>query len=242
MTYLAPFRSVAARAFWIGLTIGSTVSCEVEFPHAPFPPNGPSVGSPTYAAFVRGRRDTLRVWAHSTTSVRADLSDLPPGHDATFSQVILEEYPGNLVYDLLWTPTESDTGFYHVSFTASGQTGAPDTTLIYTVGHAVDTDPVVTCPDTVYVTVGVPLTFSITAVDPDGDPLFLLARSFPAGSNYYQAINMLSWTWTVSGATASGTLEVRANEAGWFPIQFQAENAGHGFATTLVVARQGGGT
>ena len=143
----ARFGPVAARVLMLGAAVASTVSCEIDFPHAPFPEVAPSTTAPAYAAFLRGHRDTLTVQAVDANgdpilSVHADLSELPPGNDAAIS---IGAVPGvsGVRCRLLRTATESDAGLYRVSFTAiNALTGAPDTTLLYTVGHAVDTDPV----------------------------------------------------------------------------------------------------
>jgi hypothetical protein len=88
----------------------------------------------------------------------------------------------------------------------------------------------------VHVAVGVPQTIAVTAADPDGDPLFEFLPSDPLDPRSSQPFNRLAWTRTLTGPTASGTLEVRANVAGWFPVRFQAINAARGYATTMVVA------
>lgn len=244
MARLPHLASIATRALACGATVLAGVSCgpELEFPHAPSPEVPPSTAVPAYAAFLRGQRDTLTFQATDANgdpilSVLADLSDLPSGNDATFSTTPMTGAPGFLEGRLLWTAMASDTGLYRVSFVAmNALTGPPDTTLLYTVNHAVDIDPVVTCPDTVHVTVGVPQTIAITAADPDGDPIFELLPTDPLDARPNLPFNRLSWTSTQNGSTAVGTLQVRANAPGWYPVRFQAINAAHGIATTMVVA------
>jgi hypothetical protein len=239
----ASSRSKAIAGCLFGATVLTVVSCgeEIDFPHAPAPQVPPSTTAPAYAAFLRGQLDTLTFQAidangDAVQSVEADLSELPPGNDAIFSTAALAGTSG-LRCRLLWTATDADTGLYRVTFIATDErTGPTDTTLLYTVDHAVDIDPVVSCPGTVYVTVGVPQAFSVTATDPDGDPLFELWPTEPLGSSLYQSLNLLSWTFASNGSTAAGTLQIRANVAGWFPVRFTAFNAAHGFATTMVVA------
>jgi len=244
MARLSHLRSIASRFLACGAMVLAGVSCgpEVDFPHAPVPEAPPSTAVPPYAAFLRGQRDTLTLQATDANgdpvlSVLADLSELPPGNDAIFSTTPMAGASGSLEGRLLWTAMASDTGLHRVSFVAvNALTGPPDTTLLYTVNHAVDIDPVVTCPDTVHVTVGVPQTIAITAADPDGDPIFELLPTDPLDARPILSFNRLSWTRTLNGSTAAGTLQVRANVTGWFPVRFQAINAAHGFATTMVVA------
>lgn len=233
---------IIARLLACGIAVLTAVSCgpEIEFPHAPNPEAPPSTAVPPYAAFLRGHRDTLAFQAADANgdpilSVEANLSSLPSGNDAVFSTALGPS--GVLGCQLLWTATMSDTGYYAISFTAKNAlTGSPDTTLLYTVGHAVDIDPVVTCPDTVHVTVGIPQTISVMATDPDGDPIFQLLPTEPLDTSTVRPFNRLSWTHTLSGSTAAGILQVRANVPGWFPVRFTAINAAHGFATTIVVS------
>ena len=245
MTRPKRFGPIPGRVLLLVAAVASAASCgpEIRFPQAPLPPVPPGIAAPPYAAFLRGRLDTLDFSASDgdgdpVASVRANLTGLPPGNDATFSTAAVPGLSG-LQCRLLWTAGTSDTGVYPVSFTASNaMTGPTETILLYTVSHEVDTFPVVTCPDTVHVVVGVPHTFSVTAADPDGDPILEVVPSVHRpGSNVNYLIHELSWTRTLSGSTAEGTLQIRVDGAGWFPVQFQAMNAGHGFATTLVVAR-----
>lgn len=244
MARLSHLASIATRFLACGAMVLAGVSCgpEIEFPHAPFPQVPPSTTVAAYAAFLRGQRDTLAFQASDSNgdpilSVLADLSELPPGNDATLSTTPITGAPGSLECRLLWTAMASDTGLYRVSFVAmNALTGPRDTTLLYTVNHAVDIDPVVTCPDTVHVPVGVPRTIAITAADSDGDPIFELLPTEPLDSATIRPFNRLSWTRTLNGSTAAGTLQVRANTPGWFSVGFHAINAAHGFATTMVVA------
>lgn len=244
MARLSHLASIASRLLACGAVALAGASCgpEVDFPHAPPSEEPPSTAGPPYAAFLRGQRDTLTFQAIDANgdpilSVLADLSELPPGNDAVFSTTPMTGAPGSLECRLQWTAMASDTGQYRVSFVAmNALTGPPDTTLLYTVNHAADIDPVVTCPDTVHVTVGVPHSITITAADPDGDPVFELLPTDPLDARPILSFNRLSWTRTLNGSTATGTLQVRANVTGWFPVRFQAINAAHGYATTMVVA------
>ena len=246
MTSPTRFGPIAARVLLLGVTVVLTESCgpEINFP-SEIPPQEypPGTTARPYAAFLRGRQDTLNFHAvdadgDRVLSVIADLTALPPNHDAALSTDI-EPSTGRFKCRLLWTAQESDTEIYPVAFTAIGaSTGAPDTTLLYTVDHAVDIDPVITCPDTVHVAIGVPQTIAVTAVDPDGDPLFeFVPEVHVPGSDLNYRIRKLSWTRTLSGSTAAGTLQIRVDGPGWFPVRFQAINAAHGYATTLVIAR-----
>jgi hypothetical protein len=222
----------------------SSCGPEIDFPHAPFEPTTPEVVSIRYAAFVRGQTDSLRVMAIDADgdpvhSIEADLSGLPPGNDATFS--ILPPSSGTNVLEgrLTWTPAPGDTGRYPVSFTAiNDRRGASATTLIYTIDHVDDQFPIVTCPDSLHLEVGVEQVVSVSAEDPDGDPLFQFVPTDPLYTGKQLPVSLLSWNAVISGSRATGSLRLRANRAGIYSVSFTAINAGHGFGTMTLVARE----
>jgi hypothetical protein len=108
----------------------------------------------------------------------------------------------------------------------------PDSTRWYVEGWedvpavetAVDHAPVVTAPATVNARAGTPITISVSATDPDGDPIESLRATgigwgiFMAGDN---RTGVLTWT------PAEGDVGAR-------PMTFLASNALTGFARTMV--------
>jgi PKD repeat protein len=89
-----------------------------------------------------------------------------------------------------------------------------------------DRPPVVTAPATVSGNAGVPLTVSVTASDPDGNPITsLTASNLPSGASFSAAGDNLSGTmsWTPSGA-----------QGGTYNVTFTASNALSGSASTII--------
>lgn len=209
------------------------------YPHAPVGPSAPAIAGPRYAAFLRGQADSVAFRAQDANgdaidSVASDLAALPPGNDATLTSAPVSGSEA-LQCTLRWTAQTADTGIYPVIFTAMNDlTGPPDTIWIYTIDHPADVVPAVSCPDSLHLLAGVPRTFSVSADDPDGDPVFLFEPTAPLGGSTLQPLNLLSWDPTVSGSHADGTLTLRANRPGTFSVTFTAINAGNGFGTTTL--------
>jgi parallel beta-helix repeat protein len=112
------------------------------------------------------------------TSITADLSQLPAGHDATFTPDA-----GNLGGTLTWKPTFNDgrPSPYVVSFTASNARTVSASTSI-----SVESRPTVTAPANSTIGEGFPVTFTVTANDPDGQPIqdmYANMSGLPAGNN-----------------------------------------------------------
>jgi hypothetical protein len=213
------------------------------WPHAPPAPAPPSTAAPRYAAFVRGRADSIEFHASDSNgdpvdSVAFDRSAFPASNRPGFSVAPIQPLRTLLRCTLRWTAQPADTGSYRAIFTAiNHQRGAPDTTLVYTIGHDPDTPPLVTCPDTLHLVAGLARTVTVSASDPDGDPIFEFWPGDPISDSPLLPINLLSWTPAVSGSSATGTLRLRANQAGTFRLSFTAINALWGFgATTLAVS------
>ena len=233
-------RTLSALVFLAALS----ASCgpEIDFPHAPPLEVPPSTTAPRWAAFTRGQLDSITFDAidangQPVQEVEVDLSGLPPGHDATLST---QPVPGSTSTrcTLHWTPATEDTGLYRAIFTAvNALRGGPDTTVVYTIDHVDDLPPVVTCPDTLHLVAGVPRDISVSADDPEGDPLFLFTPTSPLDTGTIRPVNPLAWSSTIQGSHASGTLRLRVNVAGVFSIQFTAQNHLHGFGTILLYAQ-----
>ncbi|HEU4726084.1 MAG TPA: putative Ig domain-containing protein [Candidatus Eisenbacteria bacterium] len=96
-----------------------------------------------------------------------------------------------------------------------------------------DQEPVVSAPASITVNPGDAIGFTVSASDPDADPLFGLAANLsvlPAGNTA---------TFTPNGTFTSGAFAwtPRAEDAGTFAIEFTAFNALVGKATTSVTVR-----
>ncbi len=102
---------------------------------------------------------------------------------------------------------------------------------------AADHAPIITAPVTANATPGERLTMSVSAADPDGDPLTALVADLsllPAGSNASFVVNLartggtLTWTPVASDARASG-----------YRVMFTASNAMGGSAGTTIFVGAG---
>ncbi|HEU4725156.1 MAG TPA: putative Ig domain-containing protein [Candidatus Eisenbacteria bacterium] len=123
-----------------------------------------------------------------------------------------------------WTPGFNQAGSYTVAFTAANALSGSASTVI-DVSNS-DRAPVVTAPATVAGVEGSPISFNVSAADPDGDLIASLsALGLPAGASFTAAPGNTSgaFDWTPGFA-----------EAGAYPIVFRASNALNGAATTTI--------
>ncbi|HET7497134.1 MAG TPA: putative Ig domain-containing protein, partial [Candidatus Eisenbacteria bacterium] len=123
-----------------------------------------------------------------------------------------------------WTPSFTQSGSYNVTFTASNALNGTATTAI-TVTNS-DRAPVVTAPPTASGQVGVLLTFTVSASDPDGDAITSLSGApLPSGA-----------TFTANGTNTAGTFSwtPTTGQAGNYSVTFTAANALTGSATTAI--------
>jgi len=172
-----------------------------------------------YAAFTRGREDTFNFYA--TGPVIADLSQLPHGDEAVQS-CGPADYSGNIPCILRWRAAPEDTGRYAVTFRLKADwVGGIYNTLVYTVAHDADRRPFITSSDTVNLVVGVAREVTLSASDPDGDPIF----EFGPDRHQVGAFRILSWAPRFVGSTAYGTARVVADGAGYAYFRFTATNA-----------------
>ncbi len=164
------------------------------------------------------------------TALTADLSGLPAGHNATFS-TNASKTSGTLT----WTPTFFDSRAvpYSIRFTARSDLYQSATTAI-TVDN-IDRNPVVTAPATVAALEGIRTSITITAADPDLEPLTSLTADvsgLPAGHNA---------VFTPNGSKSSGTLTWTPAyaDAGGAPyvVRFRAANALANTAGTSITVR-----
>jgi protocatechuate 3,4-dioxygenase beta subunit len=132
--------------------------------------------------------------------------------------------PGNTSGTLSWTPDFTQAGGHAITFTAANALSGSGTTDINVTNT--DRAPVVTAPATASVAEGQLLTVSITAQDPDGDPIHYLAPAdLPPGA-----------TFTPAPDRSSGTLSWTPgfSQAGIHPISFTASNALYGVGATVI--------
>jgi len=126
-------------------------------------------------------------------------SALPPGSSFTDH--------GNDTGTFTWTPTVSQAGTYTASFSGldhRGGSGSASTVITVTGGAPENHPPVVTAPSTEQVDEGASLSFTVTASDPDGDPVAVSASSVPEGATFTDnGNNTGTFSW-MPGSTQSG--------------------------------------
>ena len=119
----------------------------------------------------------------------------PDGDAITFSATGL---PTGASFDsgtrtFTWTPTFTQASTYNVSFTVSDGNLTASEVVTITVAH-VNRAPVMTVPGPQTVVAGQPLTFSVSATDPDGDPLTFGATGLPSGATFDTGTRQFTWT------------------------------------------------
>ncbi len=95
---------------------------------------------------------------------------------------------GNGRGSFAWTPTFSQEGNYLFSFIASDGILADTERVMVTVGN-VNRPPFLLPIDSQFFIEGASRAFGIRGVDPDGDSIFLLADSVPAGAFFIDSLN-----------------------------------------------------
>jgi len=109
--------------------------------------------------------------------------------------------PTNAIFDptaqkFSWTPNFGQAGNYTVTFTVT-DIGSPalsdHETMTITVGH-VNRPPVLDPIGNKTVKEGETLTFSISATDPDQDPLTYAASNLPTGATFDTSTRVFTWT------------------------------------------------
>ncbi|HKQ56862.1 MAG TPA: right-handed parallel beta-helix repeat-containing protein [Candidatus Eisenbacteria bacterium] len=199
----------------------------------PPPPtdNPPVVVAPATVTVSEGVQLTINVTAsdaQAIASLVAVTNTLPAGNNATFTPNLT-----NTAGTLRWTPTYTDSGTWSVRFVATNALTGSAITSIRVVN--VDRAPVVSAPVQVKTAPGANVTFSVTALDPDGDAiqsLTMVKVSMPAGNNAAFVANATktagTFTWTVG------------NQTGNFRVRFDAANALSGSATTQIQVKSNG--
>ena len=132
----------------------------------------------------------------------------------------------NTAGTLTWTPAPDQNITVSIDFIATS--GALPVSTVFVTKIVVRTDraPVVTAPASVNGIENTPLSFTVTASDPDATPIASLnASGTPSGA-----------TFTANGANTSGTLAWTPSysQAGSHPLVFTASNALLGSAATTI--------
>ncbi len=196
----------------------------------------PSVTAPIAVSGFEGSQLTVGVSVSDPdgdliTSLTADLSGLPAGNQATFTK-----NSGNSSGTLTWTPGYDQAGSYSVIFSTANALSASATTSISVAN--VDRAPVVQTPSIVSVGSGAVVTISVSAQDPDGDPLVSLRADLsklPPGND----ASFVTDSTNTSGVLTWTTKQASAKR---YDIVFTALNALSGSAATTVRIRGTGAT
>jgi parallel beta-helix repeat protein len=194
--------------------------------------SGPRVLAPAFVTVNEGQVLTVGVTAFDPsdpiTSLKADLSGLPTANNATFTA-----NSTNTAGTLRWTPTFGDSGTYIVAFEATGGATVSASTTIHVAN--VDRAPVVSSPSVVQVGPNGTVSFTVTAADPDGDPitsLIMVPTKLPANSGA---------TLSVDASSTSGTFTwVSTGFSGNYKVSFVAANALTGESRTNIQIKKKG--
>ncbi len=128
-----------------------------------------------------------------------------------------------------WVPGFDQAGNYLVTSTVLDGSGATATGQTAISVAQTDRAPVVLAPTARTVGEGEPLTFQVTASDPDGESIVALtAPVLPNGA-----------TFVADGTNTSGTFAWTPDhtQAGTYPVTFAASNVFHTTATTVITVR-----
>ncbi len=183
----------------------------------------PLVSAPASATVIENGVVTVNVSASDAngepiTSLTADFSGLPVGHDAQFTAAA-----DNISGTLTWRPTYQDerASPYSVTFRAQNAlAGTASTSIMVTHG---DAPPVVAAPASSSVSENSKLTIGITATDPDGSAVTQLTADLsqlPAGHNAVFSTNV-----TKSTGTLTWTPTYQNGRAQPYAVVFTARNA-----------------
>jgi len=105
-------------------------------------------------------------------------------------------------------PGFADAGTYEVIIGARDTFGAADSTTYLILVREQDRPPVVTFPGAISGTEGEPITFTVSATDPDGDMVMYQADGLPAGAQLTDQMNSTAlFRWT-PGFDQAGTYDV----------------------------------
>ncbi|MGE5308017.1 MAG: putative Ig domain-containing protein [Deltaproteobacteria bacterium] len=111
-----------------------------------------------------------------------------------------------------WTPGYNQAGAYQVTFKADDGKGGTDSKTITITAANVDRPPVIATIGNKSVAKGSALTFTVSAADPDSDPVTLSVQGLPQGASFDTKTGAFSWTpaasgtFTVTFTASDGTL------------------------------------
>ena len=130
----------------------------------------------------------------------------PDGDSLTYSATGL---PSGAIFNaatrtFTWTPRNTHAGNYTVSFSVSDGSLNDAETVAISVGN-VNRPPVLTAIGSKTINVGTNLSFTLSAIDPDGDSLTYSAIGLPKGAPFNAATRMFTWT---PGNTQAGNYNV----------------------------------
>ncbi len=138
----------------------------------------------------------------------------------------VDSLPSNATYDSLathvfsWVPAQSDTGTTIITFRVHDQRGGQDSVAV-TIN--VNRIPTVTIADTTISGIEDSLiTFTVSALDPDNDPLLFSASNLPAGATF-DTSGAKTFTWTPD-----------FDQAGNFAVTFTVDDNRTGVVTKQV--------
>jgi hypothetical protein len=194
----------------------------------------PVLTAPASETVAIGATLTFDVTATDPDGDHVDLigSALPPGSNFTDH--------ANDTGTFTWTPVAGQGGTYTASFTGldgKGASGSASTQITVTGDVTPNHPPTVSAPAAVQVNVGESLSLTVTASDPDGDPVALSASSLPSGATFTDHgddTGTLAW---IPGATQVNS----------FTVSFLGFDGKGGSGTaqsiiTVVQPTSGGGT
>ncbi|MGE5178558.1 MAG: Ig-like domain-containing protein [Bacteroidota bacterium] len=187
----------------------------------------PVVAAPSFVNFPEATTSSFTVTANDPDG--DPISSLTASGTAITAGATFASNASNTSGTLTWTTTFTQAGSYSVTFIASNALTGSATTSIC-VG-CVDRAPMVLAPAAVTVNTLTLLTFTVTAGDPDGDPInSLTAAPLPTGA-----------TFTSNATHTSGTFSwtPASNQTGVYSVTFTASNALSGSSTTQITVSQG---
>ncbi|AZR72907.1 hypothetical protein BBF96_05585 [Anoxybacter fermentans] len=121
-----------------------------------------------------------------------------------------------------WIPTYDDAGTYTITFKVSDGKGNTDSETITITVNNVDRPPVLSTIGDKTVDAGQGLSFTVTANDPDGDPVTYSAAGLPQGATFDTSTGSFSWTPTI-------------DDLGSYTVTFTAEANGQSDSETITI-------
>ena len=120
-----------------------------------------------------------------------------------------------------WTPASSQAGSYPVRFQVSDGNLIATEDIMITVNN-INVAPVFSPIGNKSVKTGATLTFTISAIDPDNDPLLYSASNLPDGASFDPATRTFSWT-------------PASSQAGSYPVTFKVSDGNITAAVNITI-------